>query len=273
MHTRRDIRAFGLAGLAAITAVGLGACDDDPTSPATPTTFQVTIQNVSGMGTIASDRVGGSVPLSPGAYAVFSGADPLFTDGQLADSGTRLIAEDGFPSFPDMLAPPQTEGTTELELLAAAGVTGVGVFQAPGAGTIGPAAPGIFPGETATFTITASRGDRLQIETMFVQSGDWFYAFEQDGDAGLALFDGDDPISGVVDVNDVMVVYDAGTEIDVAPGTGPMTPPGAVQKPVQDPTATSVGTDESVPIQDARTRHSFDIPDNSDVIRVTITPQ
>ena len=32
------------------------------------------------------------------------------------------------------------------------------------------------PGESATFTFTASPGDKLQLMTMFVQSNDWFYA-------------------------------------------------------------------------------------------------
>lgn len=274
MDIHRSMKTFGIAGLAIAATTVFAACGDDATSPGTPITFTVTIENISAMATVPTDRAGGTVPLSPGAYAVFNGSDPLFTEGELADSGTRLIAEDGFPSFPDQLAPPATQGTTELELLAAAGVTGVGVFSSPGAGSVGPATPGIFTGETATFTITASRGDRLQVETMFVQSDDWFYAFEQSGQPGLALFEGGNPISGVLDVDDVMVVYDAGTEVDAAPGTGPTAPPGAVQKPVQDPAATNVGTDESVPIQNARDRHaSFTIPANSSVLRVTVTPQ
>ena len=100
-----------------------------------------------------------------------------------------------------------------------------------------------------------------------LQENDWFYGFE-----GLSLFDGDEPISG--NVTDRLDLYDAGTEQDARPGHGPKEPPGPVQKPVQDPMATDVGTDESVPIRLAEERHpDFDIPDASEVIEVTITPQ
>jgi hypothetical protein len=90
--------------------------------------------------------------------------------------------------------------------------------------------------------------------------------------AAAALFDGDEPISG--NVTDRLDLYDAGTEQDARPGHGPKEPPGPVQKPVQDPMATDVGTDEGVPIRLAEERHpEFDIPDASEVIEVTITPQ
>ena len=96
---------------------------------------------------------------------------------------------------------------------------------------------------------------------MFVQSNDWFYGFT---DGGLELFDDGDPISG--DVTTRLAVYDAGTEQDTAPGTGPD------QKPVQDPMATDVGPDESVAIARAADRHpSFTIPATSQVIRVTVS--
>lgn len=175
----------------------------------------------------------------------------MFTPGQLADGGTELIAEDGFPG-------PPLPGTKSSMLAALPGVMS-GVFQSPG----GPGAkPAISAGETATFNITASRGDRLQIQTMFVQSNDWFYAF---GGGGLALFTGDTPVSG--DVTSQLVLYDAGTEQDTPPGTGPF------QKPVQEPTAMNVGPAETVPIQPAATRHpTFTIPPTTSVIRVTITP-
>jgi len=110
----------------------------------------------------------GTVPLSPGAWAVFSGSDPAFTVGANADEGTERIAEDGFPG------PPLPLGTKSTLLAAAAGVRRSGVFQSPGGPDNGPV---IFAGETATFTILASPGDRLQFETMFVQSNDWFYGF------------------------------------------------------------------------------------------------
>lgn len=217
-------------------------------------TFTVTVQDVSQPGTISSDRAMGTVPLSPGAYAVFTGSDPAFTPGQAADEGTERIAEDGFPG------PPLPLGSESTLLAAAANVRDSGVFQSPGGPDAGPA---LFAGETATFTVTAAPGDRLQLETMFVQSNDWFYAF---GGGGLALFEGDRPISG--DVTSRLVLYDAGTEQDTPPGTG------AFQKPAQQPMATNVGPSESVPVQPAAARYpSYTIPSTSAVIRVTVTPR
>ena len=226
------------------------------------TRFTVTVSNVSQAGLIDTDRAAGAVPLSPGAFAVFTGSDPAFQVGQLADSGTELIAEDGFPS--QTLSPAGTTGT-ELELLqAASNVSTAGTFQSDGGADNGPA---IFPAiggadaESATFSFIASEGDLLQLETMFVQSNDWFYGF---GGGGLALFNGSTPISG--DVTSSLALYDAGTEADTAPGTGPD------QKPVQDPNATNVGPAESLPIQLAADRHpSFTIPATNQVIQVTIT--
>ncbi|MEO7473942.1 MAG: DUF3179 domain-containing (seleno)protein, partial [Gemmatimonadales bacterium] len=208
---RMTVRA--IATIATAGFVLIGCSDNDPTSAAT-TTFTVTVQNVSTPGLLATARAGGTIPVSPGAYAVFTGSNPMFTGGSTADAGTERIAEDGFPEMKDGM------------LATATTVTQHGLFEAPGGPDSGPA---IFAGETATFTFDASPGQRLQLEAMFVQSNDWFYAF---GNGGLDLFDGTTPISG--DVTAQLALYDAGTEEDTAPGTGDF------QKPLQDPAATNV---------------------------------
>lgn len=226
-----------------LLAAGLlvaGCGDDEPTSPS-PTTFTVMIENVSQPGTLSTDRADGVVPLSPGAYAVYQGDNPMFTVGQASDAGLEAIAEDGVTAM------------TVAALQGNASVEESGAFMATG----GP----IVPGEPATFTITAVPGDRLQIATMFVQSNDWFYAF---GGEGLDLFNGDAAISG--DVTSKIVLYDAGTEEDTAPGTGPD------QKPAQDADAVNVGpADDNTAIRPA-SEDGFTIPANSQVIRVTVTP-
>ncbi len=245
---------FGLT-LLAIAALPLMGCDaDNPVAPSGPQTmFTITIQNVSTPGTLTTDRAMGAIPLSPGVYAVFTGTDPAFTIGGRADVGTERIAEDGFPG------PPLPLGTKSTLLAATRRVTASGVFQSPGGPDNGPA---ILPGESATFTVSAAAPSRLQIETMFVQSNDWFYAF---GGGGLALFSGNTPVSG--DVTGELVLYDAGTEADTAPGTG------AFQKPVQDPMATNVGpADPNTQIRPA-TQSGFAIPPTPAVLRITITPQ
>lgn len=211
--------------------------------------FTVRVENVSMPGTITSDRAGGTVPLSPGAYAVYMGDNPMFHVDQPANNATARIAEDGFPMMKAM------------DLKNNSKVSMSGTFDSPGGPDMGPA---LFAGEVSTFTVTAKPGDRLQLQTMFVQSNDWFYAF---GDNGLALFNGNSPVSG--DMTDKLVLYDAGTETDTAPGTGPY------QKPVQDPLATNVRPDDTVNrIKENNDRHpGFTIPAKNMVIRITITPQ
>jgi hypothetical protein len=207
--------------------------------------FTATVENVSGPGTIDSERAMGAVPLSPPVYAVYSGDNPAFTVGESASEGTEIVTEDGFPM---VLA--QT-------LAGAENVSASDVAPSPGGSLETPA---LGPGESVEFEFSAAPGDHFTMETMFVQSNDWFYGFE-----GLALFDGNEPVSG--DVTGEIGVYDAGTEADTAPGTGPD------QKPVQDPEAMDVGPAEDEPIRLAAERHpDFTIPADEDVIRVTITP-
>lgn len=208
------------------------------------TRFRIEITNTSGPGTVPTDRADGVVALAPGAYAVYRGiSNPLFTVGSQADVGTERLAEDGDP---------------ETKVSAANDVSGVldaATFGAPG-GADGPA---IVPGETGTFTITASPGDRLQLMTMFVQSNDWFYAL---GGDGLALFDGNTPVSG--DMTSRVVLYDAGTEADTAPGTGEF------QAPVQSGPNTGP-TDPNANVRLA-SESGFTIPATTSVVRIVITP-
>ena len=236
--------------LLATAVVGITGCEFLPDLDGggdQATEFTVHIENVSQPGTIDSDRAGGAVPLSPGVYAVFQGKNPMFTPGAHADKGTERIAEDGFPMRKASM------------VNDAANVSASGIFDSAGGPDNGPA---IFPGESAMFTIEAHPGDHLQLETMFVQSNDWFYAF---GGEGLALFPEHKPING--DVTSHLVLYDAGTEEDTAPGTGPN------QKPVQKPQATNVGPpDDNRSIRPA-SETGFTIPPTASVIRVTIRPK
>jgi hypothetical protein len=202
--------------------------------------FTVTVQNVSTPGLINTPRAMGAVPLSPGAWAIFTGNDPMFTEGQKADIGTERIAEDG------------ATGIKDAAMGTLSNVATHGVFKT--------AAGPLLPGESAQFSFNASPGDRLQFETMFVQSNDWFYSFS--GGIGLQLFNGESPVTG--DVTSALNLYDAGTETDTAPGTGPD------QKPVQ--ATDNQGPTESVVITGATVRHpTFTIPATNRVIKVTIT--
>ena len=191
-----------------------------------------------------ADRTGLTSPLAPGVYAIHTGNDPIFTDGS-PDRGLGLeaLAEDGSP---DTLGP---------ALGQVSGVTSSGVFSVP-SGSDGPGP--LLPGSSYSFTFTATPGDRLSFATMLVQTNDLFYA--PDG-AGIALWDTSGiPVSG--DVTSQLLLWDAGTEVNQAPGAG------SHQAPRQ--AGPDTGEDESANVQTVR--DGFDSPAVSDVVRVTLIP-
>lgn len=234
------------ATTAVVTAAGLlGSGLASPVAAAPHlTTFEVTIANVSVEGQLDTDRADGMIPLSPGAYAVHNGSGVLFGDGRPASAGLELVAEDGAAQ------------TLIDELAAQHRVAGAGLLDGDGDG-IGP----IVSGQTGTFTVTARRGQRLSFATMFVQSNDFFFA---DDGSGIALFAGGQPISG--DITDQIQLWDAGTELDTAPGTGDD------QVLAQGP-GTDIGPAEGgVVTLVADKDFDFAVPAVEEVIRVTITP-
>ncbi|MEM6845144.1 MAG: spondin domain-containing protein [Bacteroidota bacterium] len=211
-----------------------------------PTTFVVTVENVSEPGLIDTDRANGIVPLSPGVFALYktsAGAKAVFAPHMPADEGIELIAEDGVAMVKaDQLAGEESIGAS---------------------GILSPDGP-ILPGAPFSFEVTALPGYHLQIVTMFVQSNDWFYGFN---DGGLPLFDGDDPIHG--DVTEYVALYDAGTEADTAPGTGPD------QVLAQEPGSTDVGPHDEVDVIKPVAERDFDfhVPENASVIKITVEPK
>lgn len=227
----------------AVTAAGLtaalGAGVVDAGGPR-QVSFEVTITNVSELGQLDTDRAGGQIPLSPGVWAVANGSDnPLFEVGEAASAGVEGLAEDG------------AVGQLVAEAESVNRVADADAF-------FGPAGP-ILTGESTTFTVTGSPGDRLFLTTMFVQSNDLFFA----NDAGIRLFRGNAAVSG--DVTAYVDLWDAGTEVDTAPGTGP--------DQVLAQSGPNTGADEhGVVTRATETGDGFDLPANADVIRVTITP-
>jgi hypothetical protein len=175
-------------------------------------------------------------PLSPGVYIVHASGTPLFTAGA-KDMGLGLerIAEDGNPA------------------MAGTDIAGAVVFNTPAGDDMpGPASPG----KKFSFTIMAKPGDHLSFATMHVQSNDGFYA---PADTGIALFNGNQPISG--DMTAQAMLWDAGTEINQEPGMG------ADQAPRQ--SAPNTGASESEPIQLMSARDNFTYTPN---LKLTITP-
>ena len=178
---------------------------------------------------------GVTTPLAPGvALALVDGAT-LFASGS-PDTGEGLegLAEDG-----DAAPLAESSGGT--------------VFAVPsGATDPGP----LFPGSSYTVEIEAPMGSNLTFATMLVQSNDWFLSL---GGAGIPLFGSDgSPISG--DITDMVVLYDAGTEIDQTPGVG------VDQAPRQ------AGPDTGADDPDSSIR-TVDLGSLADYVQVTITPQ
>jgi hypothetical protein len=223
-------RRFVLLGsLAAPLAVGLPSIG----RAMGPTTFSVTIRNVANGATLKlPDGRTANAPIAPGVYAVGKAGNVLFTPGGMADEAIERLAEDG--NFQPML-----DKVTALRGLAASGM--------------------FLPGQP--FTFTASPGDRLQFATMFVQSNDLFFAPKA---GGIALFDsGGRAIHG--NVTSQVALYDAGTEVNQAPGAG------ADQAPRQ--AKPNTGKIERVAIDLVANRHDgFSYPAVETVIEVEIVP-
>jgi hypothetical protein len=163
---------------------------------------------------------------------------------------------------------PDTSRRFRVEIANVAPAFGVlkrGVFNTP----VGAAAPGpIGPGGAYEFSFTAGTnvtpgsGMRLSFATMFIQSNDLYYTFPG---AGLALYDAQGN-ARTGDVTSEVRLYDAGTEVNEAPGVG------ANQAPRQggaNAGATENGT--VVRINDGQAdRAGFRYPNVADVIRVTL---
>lgn len=115
------------------------------------------------------------------------------------------------------------------------------------------------PGEQQTVEFHAGDGDYLSFATMFVQSNDLFYGFE---DRGLRLHDADgNPITG--DVTSKVDLWDAGTEVNQEPGVG------ADQAPRQ--TGPNAGTTENGVVRlVSELGDGFVYPADEQVIRLTL---
>lgn len=162
-------------------------------------------------------------PVAPGAYAIVAEGTRIFEPGKAAPVGLEPLAEDG---------------NAENFLNALKGLSGVrdaGMF---------------IPGQP--FQVTVSPGERLVFAEMFVQSNDIFLAPSPDG---IAF-----PQSGLSDATASVMFWDAGTEVNEAPGAGPN------QAPRQK--APNTGPAESGKVQSVA--DGFAYPAVDQVVRVTI---
>ena len=265
-------------------------------SSAGPYSWTARIQNVSTASTLTtSDGGAHPVPLAPGAFVVHSNPNPLFTVGQPdAGDGLEGVAEDGSATalgqslaartgVTGVLSPGvwavhtvpsvlfragQTDSGRGLEaiaedgdptamagsLAADASVLASGAFNTPeGASAPAPA----FPGDSYSFEIVAEEGQRLSFATMYVQSNDLFFA---PAEAGIDLFPGGTALSG--DATGMVLLWDAGTEANQAPGIGPDQAP-------RQPGA-NIGAAENGAVR--QVDDGFQYGPVSATLRVTVTP-
>lgn len=233
--------------LAVPTAGVLGSSDHVQQSRA----FRVRLENVSDGSTLQTSEGTKPVPMSPGAYAVHTADEPIFTPGEPErGNGLEEIAEDGAP--PSKLA---------AALSARDSVTDAGAFAVP---TGGDDSPGpLLPGNSYEFTVEASPGKPtryLSLVTMFVQSNDVFLALG--GADGMELFADGEPNVG--NVTDSLALWDAGTEINQEPGVG------GYQAPRQEDT--NLGDVERGTVAPIAEVNGYEYPAVDEVARLTVTP-
>lgn len=205
------------------------------------TSFKVRVENIgTGDGLTAEDGSKYPFAISPGLYTVSGEKVEFFKLARAASKSLEAQAEDGNPEvfWRDVLGMPK-EGS-------------FGVFNTPvGAGMPGP----ILPGGTYEFTFSATKGMKLNLIVMYGQSNDLFYAPE----SAIDLFVNGKPFSG--DIADKFLLWDAGTEVNQAPGLG------GDQGPRQK--APNTGADENGVVR--LVNDGFKYPAVKDVMRITIT--
>jgi len=218
--------------------------------------FQVRVENVAPADFYASDAsTGGAIWITPGAFAVHPGMNPIFVPGREASAGLELLAEAGPP------------GEITAELQANPRVDTAGAYTpedtvADPNDPLGevPGAPPIAPGGAFEFEIEARPGQRLSFASMFVPSNDVFFAPDE---RGVGLFESGSPVAG--DVSDAVALWDAGTEPNGQPGFGPD------QAPAQD--TPDQGAEESAVVRrldDVDDGYTY--PEADEALSLTLTP-
>jgi hypothetical protein len=281
---RRFLQVAGSAGLAAVAGCSsIGGSGDQPTDEPTPddemtdeptptddgmmeeVTLTLRVENVAPTDFYGSDTAtGGQIWITPGAYAVHTGDNPIFTAGEPASVGLEAVAEAGPPTgFPGQ--PGLVDELPEVDRVSSVGAfTPSDTVEDPNdpMGAV-PGAPPIAPGGAFEVEMTASPGQRLSFATMYVPSNDLFLAPE----SAIQLWPEDgEPVQG--DVTDAVGLFDAGTELNGQPGVDTTGAPA--QGGNGGPT---IGATEGVVHPADMVNDAYRYADPSEVIRVTVSPQ
>lgn len=207
------------------------------------TKFKVRIENISNTeGLMTESNAKYPFALSPGMFVVTNKKMDFFKVGNKASNGLEAQAEDGNPEI------------LSKTLLTKVGSSKMGIFNTPvGATTPAP----ILPGGVYEFEFMATKGMKLNFVAMFGQSNDLFYAPEK----AIDLFVNGEAISG--DITDKLMLWDAGTEVNQAPGIGDE------QAPRQKAHNTGKAENGKVEI----VKDAFKYPETKSVLKVTIIGQ
>ena len=205
--------------------------------------FKVRIENISAPEGLAADD-GSKYPfaVSPGMFTVSDRKIKFFKAGKKASSALEAQAEDGNPE------------RLSKRFLTEIGSFNLGVFNMP----VGEEKPApILPNGAYEFTFTALEGMKLNLIAMYGQSNDLFYAPEKAFD----LFVNGEAISG--DITDKFMLWDAGTEVNQAPGIGDE------QAPRQK--AANTGKTENGKV--SLVKDDVKYPNTKDVLKITISQE
>lgn len=258
MNRFRRSLSVAMVGFSFVCAAAL-------TQQATAADFVVRIENVSTGQTLKTSKGDKSVGLSPGAWCLHTGDNPMYAVGSQATTMLQRMAEDGNPEgfYSDLQFDQRVKATGAFNYAAT---------PYPVAGFIGPK-------QAFEFVVgNAAPGDRLSFVTMFIESNDWFYA---NNALGIALFGSDGaPTSG--DITNLVGLFDAGTEANEEPGVGmnqaPRQSRPATGKPTKMPVYAIVppaeGFDSSLNKGAAKAKDKqWNAPKVESVLKVTITPR
>lgn len=251
-------------GMTDTPGMGDGTTETDTTMSG-PVTVTVRIENVAPTDYYGSmTSTGGAIWLTPGAYAIHTGHNPIYTEGEAASIGLEALAEaglaTGFEGEPGLVE--ELQGM-EMGVQSAGAFTPEDTVADPNdpTGEV-PGAPPIAPGGAFEFDVEVEQGQKLSFASMFVPSNDLFFAPEPDG---IPLWPDDgEPVSG--DVTEHVELWDAGTEPNAQPpGEGPDQAP-AQERPNQ-------GDDEMGSVRRvSELMDGYDYPAVEEAIQVTVTP-
>ncbi len=280
-----------------------GMNDEDDGMMSEPVTMTVRIENVAPTDFYPSDAsTGGQIWITPGAYAVHTGSNPIYTTGGSASIGLEALAEagppTGFPNEPGLVdelammadgsmddddsmddggddsmgdddSMDDSDDSMDDDSMASPTVVDWGAYTpdntvADPNDPMGevPGAPPIAPGGAFEFDIEAEPGQHLSVASMFVPSNDIFFSAAE---GGISLWPEDgEPVEG--DVTDSIDLFDAGTEPNGEPGFDPDQAP-AQSSPDQ-------GADEGGVVRPlSEVNDGYEYPAVEDAIQVTLTPQ